>query len=424
MNAPDLHRVRLALPYLRELGWEPTVLAVRPELIEGATIDPELARSYPADIPVVRAGGVSARWTRRLGVGNLWWRCGPALRRAGRRLLARERFDLVFFSTTQFAAFQLGPEWRRRHGVPYVLDYQDPWITDHYARTGRRPPGGAWRFALSQWSARRLEPRALRGAAGIITVSPEYAPTLAQRYPWFDPHRAVTLPFGVAPGDFALARQGPAPRALAVLDPALVHHVYVGRCGAAMAQPLTALFRAFRDHLAREPEVARRHRFHFVGTDYAPPALARDSVLPIAQAEEVGPFVAEHRERVPYYDALRWLLRADALIAVGTDEPAYNASKLFPYLFADRPLLLVYHRESPALRLAQGLGAGVRLGFDRTTSPDVLAEAVRTHWFQEDRWRGAPRAAPGALEPWTAPALTRRLTEGFERALAESTTTG
>jgi hypothetical protein len=136
VNAPDMQRARLVLPYLRAHGWEPVLLAIAPELIEGAVVEPLLEATYPADIRIVRVRGIPPRFTRRLGLGGLWLRCGRAFRQAGERLLRTEKFDMVFFTTTQFDAFTLGPVWKRRFGVPYVLDYQDPWVTDHYRRTG------------------------------------------------------------------------------------------------------------------------------------------------------------------------------------------------------------------------------------------------------------------------------------------------
>ena len=76
-----MQRVRLALPHLRKLGWNPTVLAVEPALIEGATLDPLLEQTYPADIRLIRVRGLPHRYTRWAGVGSLWWRCGRGIRR-------------------------------------------------------------------------------------------------------------------------------------------------------------------------------------------------------------------------------------------------------------------------------------------------------------------------------------------------------
>ncbi len=75
INAADHQRVRMALPWLREFGWEATVLAVEPEYVEGVR-DECLVKTLPADIRVVRTGALSAKWTRWFGVGSLAYRAG------------------------------------------------------------------------------------------------------------------------------------------------------------------------------------------------------------------------------------------------------------------------------------------------------------------------------------------------------------
>jgi len=418
INAPDMQRVRLALPHLRAHGWEPTVLAIAPEFVEGGVIEPLLEQSYPADVRVIRGQGISPGATRRFGVGNLWWRCGRALTVAGERLLRTEKFDLVFFSTTQFSAFALGPKWRRQFGVPYVLDYQDPWVSDYYARTRTRPPGGALKYALSQWSARRTEPRVLRAAAGVIAVSEAYPAMLARLYPWFDAGRVRVLPFGASPDDFALARTQEPAAPLIDFDDGNFHHVYTGRCGPDMKRALTIVFRAFRNfratNLARRAE---KMRFHFIGTGYAPPPLGVDSVLPIARQEGVAEFVHEHRYRVPYFDSLHYLQRAHALVAVGSDDPGYAASKIFPFVLARRPMLLVYHRESPVLAFAEKISAGVRFSFAGVGDIDAVAEQVCQRWFAGEGHRLDPACYAAAFAPLMAKALTARLAAVFDDAI-------
>jgi hypothetical protein len=376
VNAPDMQRVRLALPYLRENGWEPVVLAVTPESVEGAALDPLLEATYPADVRVVRVAGLSPRATRWARIGSLWLRCGSALRRAGDALLAAEKFDSVFFSTTQFDAFKLGPRWLARFGVPYVLDYQDPWVNDYYERTGTRPPGGPLKYALAQWRARRAEPVALRGAAGVISVSSAYAAMLHRLYPWFEASRVRLMPFGATEADFSVADRHRPAKPLVPFDDGNVHFVYTGRCGDDMAYSLRVLFRALAKYRASNPAEAARLRLHFIGTDYSPPPLGRDRALPLAVAEGVGDLVAEHRYRVPYFDALHYLRRADALLTVGSDDPTYAASKIFPYILARRPMLLLYHEASLVLKCATESGAGVRFAFGAQSDPDQLAEQV------------------------------------------------
>ncbi len=416
VNAADMQRVRLALPHLRALGWESTVLAVAPESVEGAVIDPLLEQTYPSDIRVIRVKGLSPRHTRRIGLGSLWWRCGGALRRAGDALLARNPFDLVFFSTTQFDAFTLGPRWRKLFGVPFVLDYQDPWVNDYYRETNTRPPGGPLKFWFSQFTARRREPAVLRTASGVVSVSSAYGPSLQRRYPWFASTRVQTIPFGTSASDLEIARQHPPAVSLVPFDDDHFHHVYTGRCGPDMAIALTVLFRAFKRFLSSHPSEAARHRFHFIGTDYAPPPLGRRRAREVAEHEGVAAYVSEHCHRVPYFEALHYLTRADALMVIGSDDPTYSASKIFPYLFAQRPLLTLAHEQSQMIPLASGQGISTTYGFTQQTSIDALAAQVCAQWFEAGGCHKPNQGDLERLSSHTAVNMTALLVKAFDAA--------
>lgn len=417
-NAPDMQRVRLALPYLRANGWEPVVLAIDPSCIEGGVNDPLLEQTYPDDIRIVRVRGLSPKFTRWARFGGLWRRCGRALRQAGEKLLRDEKIDLVFISTTQFDAFTLGPRWKQQFRVPYVLDYQDPWFNDYYRRTGTRPPGGRIKFAFAQWRARRDEPLALREAGAIVSVSAAYALNLARAYPWFDASRVRQLPFGAARGDLILARGYRPEKPLVPFGDGLIHHIYAGRCGADMTTSLTAVLRAFKLFKASHPHEAERIRLHFIGTGYAPPPFGREWVIPIARAEAIAGHVVEHCYRVPYFDALHTLVKADALIALGSDDPSYSASKIFPYVLADRPLLAVFHRASPILGFLSQLGCGPTFSFDTTADLDAIASSIHQTWFIGGGMTKVRAIDPEAFLPFTAESMTRQLAESFNSALS------
>ncbi|OIR15059.1 hypothetical protein GALL_41780 [mine drainage metagenome] len=420
VNAPDLQRARLGLPYYREHGWEPVVLALAPESVEGAVIDPLLEQTYPADIRIVRVRGIPPTWTRWAGVGNLWWRCGRALAEAGERLLASERFDLVFFTTTQFSAFTLGPRWKRRFGVPYVLDYQDPWRNDYYRDTRTRPPGGRLKFALSQLTARRHEERVLREASGVIAVSQSYGPMLARYYPWFDAASVAVLPFGTSEADFEIARSHKPAAPLIDFSDGNFHHVYTGRCGPDMRFAMNVIFRAFKRYLQADFESARRHRFHFIGTDYAPPPLGHEWAMPVAREVGVADYVHEHCYRVPYFDALHYLTHADALIGVGSNDPTYSASKIFPYILARRPMLLVFHQDSLVSTFTRRVGAGRLWTFSGPGDIDRLAEEVLEGWFRNAGGRDYRPFDEEAFGPMTASHLTASLARVFDAAARRS----
>ena len=333
---------------------------------------------------------------------------------------------MVFFTTTQFDAFTLGPRWLRRFGVPYVLDYQDPWVNDYYKDTGMRPPGGKLKFWFSQFTARRNEPAAVRAAAGIISVSSSYGPDLLKKYPGLDPARIKHLPFGAATNDFTLARCHLPAHSLVPFGDGNIHFVYAGRCGPDMTTSLTLVFRAFRMHLEHHPDEAQRMRFHFIGTDYAPPPLGRFWANPIAEQVGVQAYVTEHCYRVPYFDALYYLINADALLAVGSNDPTYSASKIFPYLFARRPLLTVVHKDSLMLHLARTQQAPCSYGFaasppDSPTNQETVVN-IHREWFVERGYCQIPSGIPAALTTHTAESMSDRLVALFNQSLATPAT--
>ena len=68
-NAADCHRVRMALPYFQENGWEAEVLAVQPELVE-AVQELELLQTVPARVRVHRVSAIPQKVTRVFGFGE------------------------------------------------------------------------------------------------------------------------------------------------------------------------------------------------------------------------------------------------------------------------------------------------------------------------------------------------------------------
>src|SRR4051812_44210220 len=119
------HRVRLLAPHLADAGWTPTVVTVDGSAYEGR-LDRDLESLVPSTLRVERAHAWPAGATRRIGLGDLGLRAFTGLYRVCRALLARERFDALFITIYPTYPALLGPMLKRRFGVPFVLDYQDP----------------------------------------------------------------------------------------------------------------------------------------------------------------------------------------------------------------------------------------------------------------------------------------------------------
>ena len=408
----------MSLPYFREFGWDPVVLAVEAGTVPGPQ-DPLLASTVPADVPVHRVGALPLALTRRVGLGNLAYRAWFQLQSTGDRLLRDGQFDLVYFSTTQFVATALGRRWLRRYGVPFVVDLQDPWRTDYYERPGAPLPPGGWKYRLARWQAARLEERSWRDAAGFVSVSGDYLTQLRARYPWFGPKPAAYIPFGAPEADFALARAHAEWTAAFTREPGAVHLVSVGAVGPIMRTALEFLFAGLRNLRATAPADAARLRLHFIGTSYAG-ARAEPSVLPVAAACGVAELVREETGRVGYFTAIATLLAADAVIIPGSDDPAYNPSKIASSFLAGKPSLALTPAGSAMDRMVR------ELNFATVASwPSAEGVAGVTEFLQRQL---GPTPASAATPNWplfatthTARARTRQQCELFDQALANRT---
>ena len=193
INAPDMQRVRMSLPYYAENGWEAVVLCVDEAQVEGFR-DPLLNKTIPDNIEIHPVGAFSASWTRKFGLGSLSMRSFFQFRKKGNELLKKKKFDLVFFSTSLFHVVALGPYWKKKFGIPFVVDMQDPWRNDFYLEHPElpRPPKFRIAYTINKW----LEARSMPHADGIIAVTQGYIDTLRKRYPALQKVKAQVMPFG------------------------------------------------------------------------------------------------------------------------------------------------------------------------------------------------------------------------------------
>jgi hypothetical protein len=388
-NGADAHRVRTTIPFFSEFGWEVEVLSVAMNCLS-VPEDAWLAEGIPGDIIVHCAQGITRRWSRIPGFGTLDLRARGALRRAGDRLLASKKFDLIYFSTTVFGILSLGVHWKRRFGVPFVIDYQDPWVSDYY-RTHPQvtPPGGRLKYWVVGRMARWQEPRTLAECAGLTAVSPAYAPQLQARYPGLHKLPVLTAPFPGSLRDFDRAANGTVLQNCFDPNDGKKHWVCIGVSGAMMHKALRAFFSAVTRQVKTNPELRDRLRIHFIGTSYAPEGKAAPVVLPLAEAAGLDGMVDERTTRIPYSEALRCLKEADALIVPGSDESSYNASRLFPYLLARKPTLVMFHEKSPVSALVERVGGATLVPFGNDDDPGQLADAITREWFANNQYEKA-----------------------------------
>jgi hypothetical protein len=396
-----MHRVRTTLPFIREFGFEPEIVAVDPRCL-GVPMDSWLEQGIPRDVTVHRCSALSLKWGKIPGLGTLAYRAKGRMRRLVDSLLSQAKYDLIYFSTTVFGLCALGPYWKRKFGVPFVVDYQDPWVSDYYKNNPHViPPGGRLKYGVVQWLAHREEPCVIRECAGLTSVSPAYPEQLRRYYPEYMRNKpTLVAPFPGAIRDFERVRDSSIRQNCFRTDDSLDHWVYIGRGGDDMAASITALLRALQLWKTRDPNRYAQTRIHFIGTSYAPAGKGIPTILPTAKELGVDDIVSESTDRVCYSEMLKSILDAQALIVLGSNDPGYTASKLYPYLLARRPMLSIFHRSSSVVDVIRQAGGSRLVTFDEETKPQQLAEAVYRSWFEPAQYQTTQPLNEDAFETY------------------------
>lgn len=419
VNAPDMHRLRQCLPYFSQNGWQAIVLSVDGQFVE-QNQDPLLLETLPGDFEHLTSKALPVSWTRKVGLGNLGIRAFPYLYHCAASFLKQNRVDLIFFTTTAFVSIALGPLLKRRFGVPFVVDMQDPWRNDYYLTIPKadRPAKFWFNYRLQAF----LEARTMPHCDGLISVSNGYIDELRERYPVLHQKPAETIPFSVLRKDFDVASKVKWQQ----FSSDKINIVYVGRGGKDLQQSLQIIFSGFAQLLekgSRRTDVSKI-QFHFLGTSYAAAGKGEETIRPVAAKFGIEKYVIERTDRLGYFDALAALEAADILLVPGSDDVNYTASKLYPYILTKKPLVVIAHELSPMVAVLNQLGVGELLTFNELLHDK--AESVRFSNILEsviDRLPFEPECDWWEFDKFEAAAMSNRVCRLFDDVMANTSST-
>jgi len=411
-NAADMQRVRMSLPYFKQFGWVADVVVVDDKYSEMIK-DELLLQSIPSEVNIYKVDALSKKLTAKVGLGNLALRSMWYYLKTVNRLLKATKYDLIYFSTTQFPVTILGAYWKRKFKVPYIIDVQDPWHSEYYQDKPKdqRPTKYWFSYRLNKY----LEPVAMKQVGGLISVSDGYIDDLKKRYPTIKNIPTITIPFGAFKPDLQIATDN---KNLfkPLLNPAFKNIVYVGRGGADMQPALSAIFKALKSYLNKNPHLSKNICLYFIGTSYAPAGQGKPSILPIANEYGVEQNVIELTDRISYYHTLATLQQADALLMPGSNDPQYTASKIYPYLLTNKSLLAVFNSKSPALNALKEYNAPFAYSYDEDEN---LQEKLST-FFSEitDGTMAIPHYNADATQKYSAENMTKLQSQFFDEVIS------
>jgi glycosyltransferase involved in cell wall biosynthesis len=309
---------------------------------------------------------------------------------AGRRLVEEWRPDIIFASAPPFTGLIVAGRLGRAFNIPWVADFRDLWVDNPYY--GYREPG--WRKPVDAMIERLM----VRNAAALVTVSPLWAEQLRRRH---------SKPAGVVYNGYA---EEDFPQSPLHEDRGDVLRIrYTGSIYQGFRDP-SALFAAIG---LLEETLRECVRVEFFGD-------AGDEVLALAERHRVRDRVIV-RTPVPYRCALKLQMEADILLLLQWSDKRDEGNlpgKIFEYLYARRPILLIGYEHGDAARLIRERGGGLV-----SNTPELIRDQLKA-WLAQKRLRSLKRLDPSVSRGLSRDEQFRKLEHVFADALRRQTPIG
>lgn len=341
-NLAGVHRPRLVANYLEEFGWKPTILTVHPAYYEEEP-DWDLLKTVKESVKVEHVAARPVSSGLRL-IGDIGLRAWSNIKKRALEIIKEREIGFIWIPIPSFYMAIMGRVLHDKTGVPYGIDYIDPWVRDISNRKDLR---SVISLKLAEW----MEPYAVRKAALISGVSEAYYRPVFERNPSFKEIEHLAFPYGFDPEDHNILLENlsnPWSEEGAVTLPL----VYAGAFLPNSRMFIQALFKAVGD-LDKEGKWPEGAKLYFLGTGNYP----GKSILYYAKEAGISHLVTENRKRFPFLHILNYLSAAYAVMVIGSTEKHYTASKTFQSILSQRPVFAMLHGESSAVEILENTEA-------------------------------------------------------------------
>jgi hypothetical protein len=332
------------------------------------------------------------------------------------RIARREKADFLYITIPSNYSALLGRPARWLAGIPYGIDYIDPWVTPPLPGEARWSK--AW---ISQRLARLLEPVAVKRASLITGVAARYYEGVLERNPRLK-QEAVTaaMPYGADARDNEVARTLGLPTPLFEDGFNGFRLMYAG----AMLPRAFGMLEAILEAVKEAADGFAGIRFNFAGTGKRRDDPQGFNIKPLAERYGLwGTVVLEHPARIGYMDVLAHLEAADAVFILGSTEPHYTPSKVFQAVLSRKPIFAVLHEASTAVSIIRETGAGMVLTFKGEEDMGTIREGFVPAFREFRRFCESfdpDRVDRERFEAYSARNMAKTLAEALDQALEKA----
>jgi hypothetical protein len=358
-NLAGVHRPRLITNFLREFGWNPIILTVSADYYEEIT-DLGINKTVASETEVIFTKAFKISKPRI--VGDIGLRAFPFLAKSALNLIRTRQIDFIWIPIPSFYTSLIGRILHEKTSVPYGIDYIDPWVRDIHNRKN-------FRSRLSLQVAKWLEPVAIKNASLLTGVSEAYYRPVMERNFKDKTITPIGMPYGFDSRDHEIVLENlELPWAeIKGCQPL----VYAGAFLPNAHMFIKTLFKLITRKVEQGLWDNQKHLF-FIGTG----KYVGISIEDYAKQYGISFFVHEIRERLPYLHVLNLLSSAYAVMAIGSTEQHYTASKIFQALLSKKPVFAIFHHESSAVSILKECNATGLLSEFIPDATNVALEAT------------------------------------------------
>lgn len=251
--------------------------------------------------------------------------------------------DIIYATSPLQSSLLVGYMVKCLCRIPLIVEMRDPWTTNPFAVKRL--------FSLLGYLEQRLERLILSAADRIIVINEHFIEPILQKYPRLSIEKFVVIPNGFDEDDF----KGIAP--IHSKKKVIVHagKFYQGRSGLPFLQ-------AFSSAVNRYTWIGDNWEVKLIGSgeEYS----STLNLLGISHLVEIV-------GTVPHSVALQYVMGGDLLLLVPGGGLSTMTGKLFEYLAARKPIIVLGH-DSAAGRLVS------RLGIGSISPPDNIEQIAET----------------------------------------------
>ncbi len=234
----------------------------------------------------------------------------------GRRLLAKEEYDLIFVSGPPFSSVEAAVQLKKEFDIPLVIDYRDLWFGYHFA---------IYPTPIHKSLVKKGEYLALKAADRIVVVNRRVKERIMDYYKFIGHKDVLIIPHGYDQADFDAAGIEPKPKDKLVITYSGLFYEYITP---------KYLLNAFKELLQERPDYAANIQLQFIGI--LRKSLVRQiKKLKLEQHVKVTGYVShlESVRKIKSSDVL-WLM-----IGRGQNADTISTGKLYEYMGSRKPII-------------------------------------------------------------------------------------